>query len=72
MTGPTSQYLFSPLRRAMTICEPVLKPKAMVKIQMYRSPPIAEPPIATSLTRPKKAVSVTLMMFCASKLSRIG
>ena len=31
-----------------------------------------EAPKATSPTRPKKAVSVTLMMFCASNPKKIG
>ena len=34
ITGPTSLNLPSPLRRAIIICEPVLKPKAIVKTQM--------------------------------------
>lgn len=33
---------------------------------------MADAPKATSLTLPKKAVSVTLMIFCATNVSMIG
>ena len=72
ITGPTSRYCPSPFRRAIMICEPVLNPKAMVKTQMYSNPPMADAPNSTSPTCPRKAVSVTLITFCANKASKIG
>lgn len=34
--------------------------------------PSAEAPSSTSPTRPRKAVSITCIRFCASKLNRMG